>query len=97
MIHSKASAALLVLACAGLTVGCAVDRRDARNATVGAVGGAVVGAVAGGSAVTGAVVGAVAGAVIGRMVVDGHERQVHSDGRGGRYWVDEDGRQHPVR
>lgn len=93
--------AALVAVCAALTVGCASDPRqrhdDARNAAVGAVGGAVVGAVAGGSALTGAAVGAVAGAVIGRLVVDGREREVYSDGRGGRYWRDEDGRQHPVR
>ncbi len=85
----------LVAVCAALSVGCATS--DVRNAGVGAVGGAVVGAVAGGSAVTGAVVGAVAGAVIGRVVANGRERDVYSDGNGGRYWVDEDGRRHAVR
>ena len=89
--------AALVAACAAFTVGCASDNRDVRNAGVGAVGGAVIGAVTGGSAVTGAVVGAVAGAVIGRLVVDGREREVYSDGNGGRYWVDNDGRRHAVR
>ena len=43
------------------------------------------------------IAGAVAGALIGRLVVDGRERQVYSDGQGGRYWVDEDGRRHTVR
>lgn len=86
--------AALIAVCAALSVGCAT--RDVRNAGVGAVGGAVVGAVAGGSAVTGAVVGAVAGAVIGRVVADGREREVYSDGNGGRYWVDENGRRRPV-
>ncbi|WP_431262543.1 YMGG-like glycine zipper-containing protein [Roseateles chitinivorans] len=87
--------AALIATCAAMTVGCATS--DVKNAGVGAVGGAVVGAVAGGSAVTGAVVGAVAGAVIGRLMVDGKEREVYSDGNGGRYWVDGDGRRHAVR
>ena len=87
--------AALIAACAAMTVGCATS--DVKNAGVGAVGGAVVGAVAGGSAVTGAVVGAVAGAVIGRLMVDGKEREVYSDGNGGRYWVAGDGRRHAVR
>ena len=81
--------AALIAACAAMTVGCATS--DVKNAGVGAVGGAVV------SAVTGAVVGAVAGAVIGRLMVDGKEREVYSDGNGGRYWVDGDGRRHAVR
>ncbi|MDH0863358.1 YMGG-like glycine zipper-containing protein [Mitsuaria sp. GD03876] len=91
----------LVVVCAALSVGCASDRQqrhdDARNAAVGAVGGAVIGAATGGNALTGAAVGAVAGALIGRLMVDGREREVYSDGRGGRYWRDEDGRHHPVR
>jgi len=28
---------------------------------------------------------------------DGKEREVYSDGNGGRYWVDGDGRRHAVR
>lgn len=91
----------VIALCAALTVGCASDRHrrndDVRNAAVGAVGGAVISAATGGDALTGAAVGAVAGAIIGRLVIDGRERQVYSDGRGGRYWRDEDGRLHPVR
>ncbi|MBO9685770.1 YMGG-like glycine zipper-containing protein [Roseateles chitosanitabidus] len=91
----------VVAVAAAMAVGCASDRHqrheDARNAALGAAGGAVIGAVTGGDVLTGAAVGAVAGALIGRLVVDGKERQVYSDGRGGRYWVDNDGRQHPVR
>jgi uncharacterized membrane protein len=101
MISSRLTAPLLIAVSAALTVGCASDsrqrREDGRNAAVGAVGGAVIGAVTGGDALTGAAIGAVAGAVIGRLMVDGRERQVYSDGRGGRYWVDEDGRRHAVR
>lgn len=101
MNTSPFSTAAFVIACAALSVGCASDRQqrrdDARNAAVGAVGGAVIGAATGGNALTGAAVGAVAGALIGRLVVDGRERQVYSDGQGGRYWVDEDGRRHTVR
>jgi len=85
----------LVAVCAAMSAGCASS--DVKHAGVGAVGGAVVGAVAGGSAVTGAVVGAVAGAVIGRLMVDGKEREVYSDGNGGRYWVDENGHRRAVR
>ncbi len=99
-MNSLLRTAALGAVCTALTVGCASDGRqhnDGRNAAVGAVGGAVIGAVTGGSAVTGAVVGAVAGALIGRLVIDGREREVYSDGRGGRYWVDENGRQHAVR
>lgn len=97
---SLSRATLVVVASAALAAGCASDGRhhnDARNAAVGAVGGAVVGAATGGSALTGAAVGAVAGAVIGRLFIDGKDREVYSDGRGGRYWRDEDGRTHTVR
>lgn len=91
----------VVIFTAAMAVGCASDRQqrrdDTRNAAVGAVGGAVIGAVTGGDALTGAAIGAVAGALIGRLMVDGREREVYSDGRGGRYWVDNDGRRHPVR
>ncbi|UXH79664.1 YMGG-like glycine zipper-containing protein [Roseateles amylovorans] len=100
MTPSLLRTAALGAVCAALTVGCASDRHrheDGRNAAVGAVGGAVIGAATGGNALTGAVVGAVAGALIGRLMVDGREREVYSDGRGGRYWVDEDGRHRPMR
>lgn len=85
----------LVGVCAAMAVGCASS--DVKHAGVGAVGGAVVGAVAGGSALTGAVAGAVAGAVIGRLMVDGKDREVYSDGNGGRYWVDDNGNRRAVR
>jgi uncharacterized membrane protein len=100
LTSSLSRATLVVVASAALAAGCASDGRhhnDARNAAVGAVGGAVVGAATGGSALTGAAVGAVAGAVIGRLFIDGKDREVYSDGRGGRYWRDEDGRTHTVR
>ncbi len=91
---------VLILVCWGLVTGCASERqnrKDARNALIGAVGGAAVSAMTGNDPVKGAAIGAAAGVVLGRVVVDGRERQVYADGRGGRYWRDDEGRHHPLR
>jgi len=84
---------LLGLSSAVLLSGCATDGVG-NGALIGGVGGAAVGAATGNDAVKGAVAGAVAGAVIGYVVEQGKKREVYSDDRGNRYWVDDNGGRH---
>jgi len=85
--------AILGLSSAVLLSGCATDGIGS-GALIGGVGGAAVGAATGNDAVKGAVAGAVAGAVIGYVVEQGKKREVYSDDRGNRYWVDDNGERH---
>ncbi|HEX7871420.1 MAG TPA: glycine zipper domain-containing protein [Sphingobium sp.] len=80
-----------------MVAGCANNyeqrRAATRGALIGAVGGAAVSALAGGDALEGAAMGAAAGAAIGYITKDGKRREVYRGRDGGRYWVDDRGRQ----
>lgn len=92
---------LATLMSALLIAGCATDRGErraaVRGALIGAAGGAAVAAVTGGDALDGAAIGAAGGAAIGAITHDGKRRDVYRDGRGRKYWTDDNGRRHRVR
>lgn len=91
---------LLVVPALALGVaGCANranERAAVRGALIGAAGGAVLSAATGGDALQGAAIGAAGGAAVGVITEGGRQRKVYRRREGGRYWVDERGRQHDL-